>query len=208
MHRSSPIRHETRSTVLAYAPIMSSIPGRSATALLVIDVQKAVVANAYRRTATIANIHELVLQARRHHLPVIWVQHSDEAMPIGSDDWQIVDELDPTAGEPLVRKRFRSSFEDTELESLLADRHVGHLVVSGAQSEFCVRHTITAALERGYDVTLVADAHTTEDTEWADRPLAARDIIADQNRACWQYELPGRSCSLTSTEDAFAALSL
>ncbi len=187
---------------------MSSIPGRSASALLVIDVQTGVVANAHKRDETIANIQELVNGARRHHVPVIWVQHSDEGMPIGSADWQLVDELSPQAQEPLVRKEFRSSFEGTDLESLLAERRVGHLVVSGAQSEFCVRHTITAALERGYDVTLVADAHTTEDTSWDGRELPAQDIIDDQNRACWQYELPGRSCTLTTTEDAFAAVSL
>ncbi len=192
----------------AYADDMSSLPGRSATALLVIDVQHGVVAQAHRREETIANIQELVTQARRHHVPVIWVQHSDEGLPIDSDDWQLVEELTPNADEPLVRKNFRSSFEATDLESLLAARHVGHVIVSGAQSEFCIRHTITAALERGYDVTLVADAHTTEDTVWDGHTLHAQDIIDDQNRACWKYELPGRSCSVISTADAFAALSL
>lgn len=187
---------------------MSSIPGRSASALLVIDVQNGVVANAYQREATVANIQELVKGARRHHVPVIWVQHSDAGLPLDSEDWRIVDALSPEAHEPIVRKRFRSAFEGTDLEALLAERHVGHLIVSGAQSEFCVRHTITAALERGYDVTLVADAHTTEDASWDGRTLRAKDIIDDQNHACWQYELPGRSCSLSTTEDAFAAVSL
>lgn len=187
---------------------MCSIEGRSGSALIVIDVQVGVVGGAWRRDETVANIAHLVQQARAHQVPVIWVQHSDEGLPLGSDDWQIVPELVPAADEPIVHKRFRSSFEQTELEQLLASRHIGHLLVCGAQTEFCIRNTVHAAYERGYDVTLVEDAHTTEDTEWDGRSLPAAQIIDSQNRVCWQYELPGRTCTLVPTQDAFGAITL
>lgn len=187
---------------------MSSIDGRSATALLVIDVQVGVVAGAWHRDEVVANIGKLVTDARAHHVPVIWVQHSDAGLALNSPDWQIVPELVPAKGEPIVHKRYRSSFEATDLEALLAERHIGHVIICGAQTEFCIRNAVHAAYERGYDVTLVEDAHTTEDTHWDERPLPASQIIDSQNRACWQYELPGRTCTLSSTKDAFAALSL
>jgi len=156
----------------------------------------------------VANIAKLVADARAHHVPVIWVQHSSLGLAIGSPDWQIVPELMPADGEPIVRKRYRSSFEATNLEELLAERRVGHVVICGAQTEFCIRNAVHAAYERGYDVTLVKDAHSTEDTRWEERSLSASQIIDSQNRVCWQYELPGRTCTLASTKDAFATLSL
>ena len=187
---------------------MCNIPGRSRTALVVIDVQVGVVADTYRRDAVVANIARLVQDARRHRIPVIWVQHSDEELVHGSADWAIVPELIPLAEEPLVHKHFRSSFEGTNFEEQLAAHDVAHVVVCGAQTEFCVRNTVHAAYERGYDVTLVEDAHTTADAMWDGEELPAREVIAAQNRVCSRYELPGRTCDVVSTADAFAALSL
>ena len=195
-------------TCCIYAGRMSSIEGRSGSALLVIDVQVGVMSGTWRRDEVVTNIAGLVADARAHHIPVIWVQHSDEGLAFGSADWQIVPELVPAAGEPIVHKRYRSSFEATELESLLAERHVGHVIICGAQTEFCIRNAVHAAYERGYDVTLVEDAHTTEDTAWDKRPLLASQIVDSQNRVCWQYELPSRTCTLATAKDAFAALSL
>lgn len=187
---------------------MYSIEGRSGTALVVIDVQVAVVSGAWRRDEVIGNISHLVRDARAHHVPVVWVQHSDDGMPIGSDDWQLVAELQPADGEPIVHKRYRSSFEGTDLEAILAERHAGHLIICGAQTEFCVRNTVHSAYDRGYDVTLIEDAHTTWDAKWQGRALSAAQAIDSQNRACSQYELPGRTCSVASTADAFTALTL
>lgn len=187
---------------------MCSIPGRGATALLVIDVQNGVMDNTFERDTRVANMAQLVANARKHGIPVIWVQHSDEGLQMHTDEWQIVPELLPAPDELIVHKRYRSSFIETDLEAQLAARHVGHLVICGAQTEFCIRNTVHAGYEAGYDVSLVEDAHTTEDTAWDERPLAARDVIDGQNRASWQYELPGRTCSLVTTENAFASLTL
>ena len=72
-------------------------------------------------------------------------------------------ELSRGDSEPLVHKNYGDSFEATELESLLAEREVGRLIVTGAESDACIRSTLHGAFTRGYDVTLVGDAHTTSD---------------------------------------------
>jgi nicotinamidase-related amidase len=185
-------------------PDMSTFPERSARALLVIDVQAGVVADAYRRDEVVQNICSLVDAARADKVPVVWIQHNEPEMPIDGDDWQLVPELQPQPGEPRVNKKYRSSFEETALEEVLAGLGVGALVICGAQTNNCVRHTLHSALERGYDVTLVEDAHTTSDSDWDTGPILAALTIDEQNRSCLGYDLPGRRCDLTTTAQAFA----
>jgi nicotinamidase-related amidase len=179
---------------------MTTLGNRPATALLVIDVQNGVVAGNYQRDAVVANIGSLVEKARREHVPVIWVQHSDEGLERGSDDWQIVPELNPGGSEPLVEKQYGDSFEDTALESVLAGLGVGRLVVAGAQTDACIRSTLHGAFARGYDATLVSDAHTTEDqTEWGAPP--PDQVIAHTN-LYWTYQTaPGRTAGTVGTKD-------
>jgi nicotinamidase-related amidase len=178
---------------------MTTLPDRPQTALLVIDVQKGVVAGAPRRDDVIANINTLLDKARLEGVPVIWVQHSDEdGLARGSDDWQYVPELSRRDDEPLVHKIYGDSFEATELEQLLAERRVGRLVVTGAQSDACIRNTIHGGFVRGYDVTLVSDAHTTEDLSAYGAP-PAEQVIAHTN-LYWQWQsAPGRTAGLAET---------
>src|SRR3954451_5823144 len=139
---------------------MTTLENRPNTALLVVDVQNGVVEGTPERDAVVANVGSLVERARRGQGPVVWVQHSDEGLPKGSDEWRIVSELTPDDAEPLVEKNFGDSFEDTTLENVLADLGVGRLVVVGAQTDACIRSTLHGALARGYDAILVKDAHT------------------------------------------------
>jgi nicotinamidase-related amidase len=177
---------------------MTTLPDRPNTALLVIDVQNGVVAGAPRRDEVIANINALLGRARDEGVPVIWVQHSDEGLVRGSDDWEFVPELSRRDGEPLVHKNYGDSFEATELEELLAERGVGRLVVTGAQSDACIRNTIHGGFVRGYDVTLVADAHTTEDLSAYGAP-APEQVIAHTN-LYWQWQsAPGRTAAIAET---------
>lgn len=180
---------------------MTALPDRPNTALLIVDVQRDVVAGAHDRDAVIANISALLERARSSDTPVIWVQHEDEGLPRGSDGWQYVEELQRDASEPLVHKHFGDSFEDTDLETILGDRKVGHLVVTGAQTDACIRSTLHGALVRGYDATLVADAHTTEDPSQYGLPLNAEQVIAHTNMY-WGYSAaPGRSGATVATAD-------
>jgi nicotinamidase-related amidase len=165
--------------------------GREKSALLVVDVQNGVVEGAYKRDEVIANIETAVAKARGAHIPVIWVQHSDEELTIDSSEWQIVSELIPLTGEPLVRKTFRSSFEATNLEEILSGLDVGHLIVCGAQTNNCIRHTSHDGLAKGYNVTLIADAHTTTGYEWGGHVVSAQAVVEEQNDNL-NEQLPGR----------------
>src|SRR5881628_1966989 len=99
---------------------MTTLENRPNTALLVVDVQNGVVAEAHERDAVVANVGSLVEKARRERVPVVWVQHSGEGLAKGSDEWRIVPELDPEGAEPLVEKTYGDSFEETELEDVLS----------------------------------------------------------------------------------------
>ncbi|MFI7608435.1 isochorismatase family protein [Micromonospora sp. NPDC049366] len=178
---------------------MTTLENRPHTALLVIDVQTGVVEGAHERDEVVANIGGLVGKARQEHVPVVWVQHSDERLARGSDAWRIVPELHPDGAEPLVEKHYGDSFEDTTLESVLAERGVGRLVVVGAQTDACVRSTLHGALARGYDAILVSDAHTTEDlSAWGAPPPA--QVVAHTNLYWTHQTAPGRTAGTVETK--------
>jgi nicotinamidase-related amidase len=179
---------------------MSTLTNRPNTALLVVDVQNGAVERAHEREAVVANVGSLVERARREGVPVVWVQHSDEDLARGSDAWQIVSDLTPGDAEPLVEKNHGDSFEDTTLETVLSGLGVGRLVVVGAQTDWCVRSTLHGALTRGYDATLVSDAHTTEDqTEWGAPP--PDQVIAHTNLYWTHQTAPGRTAGTVTTRD-------
>lgn len=180
---------------------MSILENRFRTALLVIDVQIGVVAGACNRDGVITNIGTLVDKARAERVPVIWVQHSDDGLARGSADWQYVPELQPKASEPVVEKHFGDSFEDTDLESILSERGVGRVVVTGAQTDACIRSTLHGALVRGYDTTLVEDGHTTEDMRPWGAPIGPEEAIAYTNFYCRFSNAPGRSGSVAPTTE-------
>ena len=179
---------------------MTTLENRPKTALLVIDVQNGAVEGAHERDAVVANVRSLVEKARQQQVPVVWVQHSSEQLARESDDWRIVPELTPGDAEPLVEKNYGDSFEDTTLESVLSDLGVGRLVVVGAQTDACVRSTLHGAFVRGYDATLVSDAHTTEDqTPWGAPP--PEQVIAHTN-LYWTFQTaPGRTAGTVKTAE-------
>lgn len=178
---------------------MTTLEDRPNTALLVVDVQNRAVEGAVRRDEVVANIAALVERARSERVPVVWVQDSLSGRA-GTDEWQIVPELSVDEHEPLVHKDYDDAFEQTELESVLARLQVGRLIVAGAQTDMCVRSTLHGALTRGYDTTLVSDAHTTEDlTEYGAPP--PEQVIAHTNLYWDTQQAPGRTAGTVATAD-------
>jgi nicotinamidase-related amidase len=179
---------------------MTTLVDRPNAALVVIDVQNGVVAKAHERDTVVGNIAVLVERARDEGIPIVWVQHSSEELPVGSDVWEYVPELVRRDSETLVHKKFGDSFEGTNLEEVLAAGAVGRLIVAGAQTDACIRSTIHGAFARGYDVTLVGDAHTTDDlSEWGAPPP---DKVIAHTNLYWQYQTaPGRTARVSETKD-------
>ncbi len=178
---------------------MTTLTNRPHLAVIVIDVQVDVMAAAHERDKVIASIVTLVSRARLAKTLVLWVQHSDPDMAQGSDSWQIVPELRQEPEDPVVYKRYSDAFEDTPLDDELAKRGVGHLVIAGAQTDACVRSTLHGAFTRGYDVTLVHDAHTTEDlSSWGAPPPA--QVIAHTNLYWAHQTAPGRVARVAAAD--------
>ena len=174
-------------------------------ALVVIDVQRQVVDGGWDADGVVERIARLQDRARAEGVPIIHVQHSDEQMPIGSDGWQMVDAVAPRTGEPVVGKRFPDSFADTNLRDLLDSLGTRHVVIAGAQSDWCIRTTALRALAEGFDMTLVEDCHTTGDARFDDPRAGEVDISATQIVVhtnmyfCW-LDYPGQHSTIVPAD--------
>ena len=172
---------------------MSTIRSGNQPVLFVVDVQVGVMAQAWEAPRVIQNICQVVTRSREAHVPIIWVQHDDEDMPRDTPEWQLVPELKPLATEGRIYKNFNSSFEQTDLEAQLASLGVTHIVLAGAASNWCIRATAHGALERGYDLTLVEDAHTTQTLDFGNgTKIEAATIVLELNTAITWLAYPGR----------------
>jgi nicotinamidase-related amidase len=179
---------------------MTTLSDRPNTALVVIDLQNDVVANAYRRDEVLVAVNALIERARIAHVPVVWVRHADEDLVAGSEAWQFVAELAPLPGDAIVEKNYRDAFEDTDLERVLSTLAVGKLIVTGAQTDMCVRSTLHGALVRGYDAILVSDAHTTEDS--TQRGAPPPDAVIRHTNFYWSNQrAPGRRGGVIESKD-------
>ncbi|MDE2184792.1 MAG: cysteine hydrolase [Alphaproteobacteria bacterium] len=151
-------------------------------ALLVVDVQKAMFASGapHDGRAVVARIAGLLEKARGSRAPVFFVQHDGGPGDEFCRDlpgFAICDEVMPR-GEPVIVKTRRSAFTGSDLEARLRAAHVDHIVLCGMQTEFCINAALMGAVDRGFRVTAVRDAHTTFDSEI----MPAEKIIALHHR--------------------------
>lgn len=180
---------------------MATIREGSKAALIVVDVQVGVVSAAWEAARVVGRVALAVARAREQGVPVLWVQHTSDELPRDSASWQWVPELVPAAGESRIHKAFNSGFEQTALNAELASLGIAHIVLAGAQTNWCIRATAYGALERGYDLTLVSDAHTAETMKLDDgTSIAAADIVRELNIAIQWLEYPGRKNAVATAE--------
>ncbi|KTR54405.1 cysteine hydrolase family protein [Curtobacterium oceanosedimentum] len=160
-------------------------------AILVIDLQRGVVRDCFDADGVLTRTARLVDRARASGVPVVWVlDHGD--FTEGSPDWELAAPLERRPDEPLVRKEYRDAFSDTDLLAILERSGVQHLIVAGAQSDYCARTTTQAAAVRGFDVTLVSDAHTTTDAEHDGVHVSGEQIVGHTNMYFGGLRYPGR----------------
>lgn len=170
--------------------------------LLVVDMQVGVMNESWDAPRIIANVSRAVERARTQGVPVIWVQHADKELVYGSPEWQLVQELAPAEDEPIIHKQFNSSFEQTTLEEELFKIGATHIALAGAATNWCIRATAYGALERGYDLTLIEDAHTTGTMELDHGVrIEAANIIDELNIAMTWVSYPGRANGTATAED-------
>jgi nicotinamidase-related amidase len=170
--------------------------------LLVVDVQAGVMGESWEAPRVIRNVSRAVDRARAQGVPVVWVQHSDSDLRYGSPEWQWVPELAPASGEPLIHKQFNSSFEQTRLDEELAKLGATHITLAGAATNWCIRATAYGALDRGYDLTLINDAHTTGTIPLDDgSKIEAASVIQELNNAMTWLSYPGRRNGTATAEE-------
>jgi nicotinamidase-related amidase len=169
--------------------------------LLVVDVRVDVMREAWDAARIIKNLSRAVERARAQNVPVVWVQHADSNLVHGSPEWQWVPEVTPGEGETLIHKQFNSSFEQTALDEELAKIGATHIALAGAATNWCIRATAYGALDRGYDLTLIKDAHTTGTMELDDGvKIEAASVIHDLNIAMSWLSYPGRTNGTATAE--------
>jgi len=160
------------------------------TVVLAIDLQAGVTPGCFDEHGVLSRAAALVDRARASGVPVVWVHH--DPVGVGTPEWELAAPLQRAEGEPLVRKSYRDSFADTTLRATLDELGATRLVITGAQSDFCVRTTTQRAAAEGYDVTLVSDAHTTVDTEWDGVVISGEQIVAHTNMYFSGLRYPGQ----------------
>ena len=181
---------------------MATVRGGNKGVLLVVDVQAGVMSESWDASRIIKNVSRALERARAQGVPVIWVQHSDKELAYGSPEWQWVPELVPAEGEPVIHKQFNSSFEQTTLEEELAKLGSTYIALAGAATNWCVRATAYGALDRGYDLTLISDAHTTGTMDLDNGVrIEAANVIDELNIAMTWLSYPGRTNGIATAEE-------
>lgn len=167
------------------------------TALILVDLQNGVLANVVSKDKVLKNIASLIKKARSANIPILWIQHSDDMLLERTEEWQLVSTLDIRGYDIIVHKHYGDAFEDTELAITLHKLGVDTIYVAGAQSDACVRSTIHGGFTRGFNVTLVSDAHTTQNRG----EIKAQDII-DLTNIYWSYQTaPGRQAQVLKAKE-------
>ena len=179
---------------------MTTLDNRPNTALLVIDVQNGVVDGSHNRDEVVANVATLVDKARAAGVDVVWVAHNSDDLPLDSEQWQYVPELKRDDSEPLVHKTLRRLLRGDRPRVGPRGQGIGRLVVAGAQTDECIRSTLHGAIVRGYDATLVGDAHTTEDLSEYGAPTPDK-VIAHTNLYWKFHTAPGRTAGTVATDE-------
>lgn len=161
-------------------------------ALIVIDMQNAVLEAAWDRDGVVERTRELIGRARREGVPVVYVQHEIPAYPPmrqGADGWQVDTRIAPQPGDRMIGKQFPDAFAGTVLADLLDAMDVTHLVIAGAETDACVMATIYRAMSEGWHVTLASDCHT---TAWDGEGISAEQVVRYANQTLSHLAYPGR----------------
>jgi len=169
------------------------------TALVIIDMQTALVSGAYKDADVLARIGSLCDEARRAGVPIVYMQHnhsSFEPLMKGRSGWQVHPAIAPLENDTVIDKTASDSFHDTALAATLATLGAEEILICGMQTEYCVDATARAALNHGFDVVLLSDCHTT-----GDGALPAQAIIDHHNTILPNLAHPSRRIRAVRSTD-------
>jgi biuret amidohydrolase len=191
----------------------------STTAVLVYDAQAGILAHVRDRDRLVQQMTRVLQAGRAAGVPVLYVRHVSlplthmgvaalrtamawqrksrpdevtQAFPPEAPQTQIVEELAPSAGEPVFDKLGMSALVGTPVEAVLRDRGVTTVVLVGAVLEIGIEPTARHAADLGFLPVVVEDACGVVDAEAARRSIASLD-----------YSLLSYRCSTEDVRHAF-----
>ena len=148
-------------------------------ALIIIDMQIALVTGAFREQEVLERIGHLAERCRAAKVPVIYIQHnhaSFEPMMKDQPGWKIHPAIAPQSSDTVIEKQASDAFYRTQLKNTLRSLDIDTVLVTGMQTEYCVDATARSALSHEFNVLLISDCHTT-----GNAVLTAEQIIAHHN---------------------------
>ena len=167
---------------LSMASLEGSVSHRSA--LLILDAQVNMFDEAFPVYAPLELLEVLISLISRAHTagaPVVYVQNcggpGDPDQP-GTPGWEVHPGILQAEGDLSIQKSSPDAFEGTELRRELDARGVKGIILAGMQTELCIAATCHKAADLGYQVTLVADGHSTFDI----KGQVAAETIERHNR--------------------------
>lgn len=172
--------------------------------LLIIDMQNAWLAKpgapCFNSDAVTGWINLAASRVRAEGGQVVFIQHADDEAPVGSHAWQVIPALQTGAGDARIGKDACDAFGGTALAAHLQDSATDTVYICGFATEFCVDTAVRAAASRGFDVIVLADAHTT-----SDRPHLSAEAIVEHHTWIWSnMSCPaGGSLTVMTTAQAF-----
>ncbi len=162
--------------------------------VMVIDMQNGVFEFPRReRERTVAKINQLIDAAEQ----VIFIQHTEAGLEVGSEAYDILPELHRPEGAHYVTKTACDAFYRTGLAGLLEQQNINELVVCGCATDYCVDTTIKNGVSRGYAITVAGDAHTT-----ADRASVSAEMLIRHHNEVWaNLSIPGNTLRVKETAE-------
>ncbi|MGN7396554.1 cysteine hydrolase family protein [Peribacillus frigoritolerans] len=176
------------------------------TALIIVDIQndyfpngKMELSNPEKAAANAAKVLEWFRQNNKDN--IFHVQHIASDSGLGfflpnTDGVKLNEAVLPLEHESIIIKHFPNSFLQTELESKLKEKGVTKLVITGMMTHMCIDATVRAAVDLGFETTLIEDACATRDLSYQDKV-----VPAEQVHYAFVSALNGMYASVISTED-------
>ncbi|MCZ8535180.1 cysteine hydrolase family protein [Psychrobacillus psychrodurans] len=176
------------------------------TALIIVDIQNDYfpkgnmeLSNPEKAAANAAKVLEWFRKNNKEN--IFHIQHiaADPALGFFISDTvgaEIHETVQPLENESIIIKHFPNSFLKTELESKLKEKGITKVVVVGMMTHMCIDATVRAAVDLGFETTLIEDACATRDLSYE-----GKIVPAEQVHYSFVGALNGMYCAVESTVD-------
>lgn len=131
-------------------------------ALILVDIQNGLTKKKtlYNEKLFINSVNSAIKAFRNLKLKVVFIQHNNHQLKIGTYDWQIDDRIDRLENDIAIQKNHGNAFQNTDLKQILIDFNIDSIVIGGLVSHGCVKATCLGGLAEGFEIKLLRNGHT------------------------------------------------